>query len=91
MCFNLRSDALFAQLIKILDANPQIDDLTYNSDLIEFEIDDLQYIINKHFISEQIWLSSAKSGPHHFCYKDGAWINKNNQEILSLIESEICK
>ncbi len=32
-----------------------------------------QYVINKHGVTQQIWVSSPFSGAHHFAYLDGAW------------------
>lgn len=32
-----------------------------------------QYLINKHGVTRQIWLSSPFTGAHHFQLKDGQW------------------
>lgn len=33
-----------------------------------------QYVINKHGVTHQIWVSSPFTGAHHFCLKEGEWI-----------------
>lgn len=50
-----------------------------------------QYVINKHSPNREIWLSSPKSGAHHFGWKDEAWISTRNAEVelLSLLKAEI--
>lgn len=32
-----------------------------------------EYVINKHGVTQQIWLSSPFTGAHHFRYVEGAW------------------
>ena len=32
-----------------------------------------QYVINKHNVTQQIWVASPFTGAHHFQYKDGEW------------------
>ncbi|MBI3446843.1 MAG: iron donor protein CyaY [Magnetospirillum sp.] len=50
-----------------------------------------QYVINKHSPNREIWLSSPKSGAHHFGWKDESWISTRDAtvELLSLIKAEI--
>ena len=44
------------------------------------------YLINRHSVSRQIWLSSPKSGAWHFAANDrGDWISTRNQD-LSMID-----
>jgi frataxin len=46
-----------------------------------------QYLLNKHGVTRQIWLSSPFTGAHHFCQKEGHWkctrTNIDLQELLS--------
>ncbi len=32
-----------------------------------------QYLINKHGVTRQIWVSSPFTGAHHFQFKNGQW------------------
>lgn len=34
---------------------------------------DLHYLINKHEVTQQIWLASPFTGAHHFYLKNGQW------------------
>jgi len=50
----------------------------------------LQYVINKHGVSKQVWLSSPFSGAHHYDYRDGRWIDsRDGHEILDLLMREL--
>jgi frataxin len=33
-----------------------------------------QYVINKHGVTRQIWLSSPFTGAHHFLLSEGQWV-----------------
>jgi len=32
-----------------------------------------QYVINKHGVTQQIWVASPFTGAHHFRFKEGVW------------------
>lgn len=50
----------------------------------------LQYVINKHGVSRQIWLSSPFTGAYHYDYKEGQWTDtRNGHEIMSFIKDEL--
>lgn len=44
------------------------------------------YVINKHYVTKQIWYSSPVSSLKYFIYKNGNFIEKNNN-MLSLKEA----
>jgi len=50
-----------------------------------------QYVINKHAPNREIWLSSPKSGAHHFACRDGAWISTRDSGIVlpELLRAEL--
>lgn len=50
-----------------------------------------QYVINKHAPNREIWVSSPKSGAHHFGWSGDKWVSTRNAEVelLTLIENEI--
>ena len=50
-----------------------------------------QYVINKHSPNREIWLSSPKSGAHHFGWRNESWISTRNPdvELLSLLKAEL--
>jgi frataxin len=43
-----------------------------------------QYVINKHTPNREIWLSSPKSGAHHFAYRDEAWVSTRDPSVVLL-------
>ena len=47
------------------------------------------YIINKHAVSREIWLSSPLSGGLHFSYKDGDWVLADGRKLEELLLSEL--
>ena len=42
----------------------------------------LQYLINKHGVTCQIWLSSPFTGAHHFKRKNDIWVHTRSDEQL---------
>ena len=46
----------------------------------------LHYLINKHEVTQQLWLASPFTGAHHFYLKNGQWwctrTNLNLEELL---------
>lgn len=50
-----------------------------------------QYVINKHSPNREIWLSSPRSGAHHFAWNGDRWMSTRNSEIelLGLLLAEI--
>lgn len=43
-----------------------------------------QYVINRHGVTQQIWVSSPFTGAHHFAYYNNDW--KNTRTSLSLAD-----
>ena len=49
-----------------------------------------QYVINRHAPNRQIWLSSPKSGAHHFGRQDDQWVStRGNGDLLALLTDEL--
>lgn len=49
----------------------------------------LQYVINKHGVSQQIWVSSPFTGAHHFYLKEGVWrCTRKGETLQDLLELE---
>lgn len=48
-----------------------------------------QYVINKHGVTQQIWVSSPFSGAHHFRYSQGIWTcTRTGIRLEDLLEKE---
>lgn len=49
-----------------------------------------EFLLNFHGPTEQLWLSSPKSGAHHFAYTDNQWIStKSPDELMKLLAAEL--
>ena len=50
-----------------------------------------QYVINKHAPNREIWLSSPRSGAHHFTHRDGVWVSTRDAAVIlmPLLRSEL--
>jgi CyaY protein len=65
-------------------------DIEIESDVLKLTIlDDKQYVINKHNNYRQIWLSSPVSGPSHFDYVEGVWMNQDKISLSALLTKEL--
>lgn len=48
-----------------------------------------QYIINKHGVTQQLWVSSPFTGAHHFAYQEGAWMcTRTGIRLEDLLKNE---
>ena len=90
MNFKTFSTKTISDMVDLLEEKDQ------NSELeIEFENDVCSikskkgfHIINTNSYLNEIWVSSCVSGPHHFGFRGGLWLNKNNQELGKILFSE---
>ena len=49
-----------------------------------------EFLLNFHGPTEQLWLSSPKSGAHHFACRDGKWAStKSPDELTQLLAIEL--
>ena len=76
-------------LIKITDTVEEHDpdgiaQIEYEGEIIKIIFDNKHYVLNKHNGMKEIWLVSPISGPYHFSYIDGKWVNKKNHTIILL-------
>lgn len=78
------ADSIISQdLDGIIDVN-FIDEM-----ILYITISTKQFVITGHTFARQIWLVSPISGPHHFSYIDNKWLNRDKQDIWTLIQTEI--
>lgn len=69
------------------DYNLEIDLL---DGILNIELPDgSKYVINKHNVSMQIWLSSPVSGASHFSYDNGKWISSDGRDFMTFIKNEL--
>ena len=63
-------------------------DIDFVTDGLDINTCNGVYTIRKQNIISEIWITSPISGPYHFAYKDGKWINKNKIDLFNLLFSE---
>lgn len=85
--FNEAIDALFEQVVEVIDATDAADDIELNQGVLEITCRQngaakSKIIINRHAPTQEIWVA-AKSGGYHFKWADGAWIDTRSGEVLS--------
>lgn len=67
-------------------------DIDFDGNMINMEIDDVTYIINKHEPTQQIWVSSPKAGAIHFNWdlNTQSWTGtKGEGEIIKFLDQDI--
>ena len=65
-------------------------DVDFQDENLVIEIDDLTYVISIHNLSSQIWVSSPKSGAHHFALNNSnVWEGtRENINLFDLLKRE---
>jgi frataxin len=48
-----------------------------------------QFVLNVHRVRQQIWLSSPHSGAHHFSWDGKQWLDRDSNELVSLLVAEL--
>jgi frataxin len=72
----------------------------YDQDLFDLDCDDLKLellfgngsvlLINYHQSTEQLWVSSPKSGAHHFAHRDNEWrCTRTAQKFMEFLTNEL--
>jgi len=52
--------------------------------------DGRHYLLNYHGVTQQIWLSSPRTGAHHFQRQGDRWVStRGPEELTSLLEAEL--
>jgi CyaY protein len=88
--FTQLSDKLLSDIIEALESQDCDNvDLEYTRDFITLNSKIGTFVINKHSISRQIWLSSPISGPYKFFYKEPKWVDKSGKILPNLLEEEL--
>jgi frataxin len=83
-------------------ANKEIEDLSdfleqhfssleieLNSGILEMQLKNVKFVINKHLPSKQIWYSSTSSGAKRFFFIDNAWKDDNGNELSKFAKKEL--
>ena len=81
--FQKTSSLALTQLADFFESSWPIADIDLLEDaLIVILPGNNQYLINKHGVTKQIWVSSPFTGAHHFSYQEGKWLCTRTGELL---------
>ena len=80
--FNEAVDALFEQVVEVIDATDAADDIELNQGVLEITcVNKSKIIINRHAPTQEIWVA-AKSGGYHFKWTGETWLDTRSGEAL---------
>lgn len=89
--FDTRAEAELSDLADRLEAASAALEVDFDAGNLTVELPDGgQYLLNKHYIHRQIWLSSPRSGAHHFEHEGGSWRStRGPQTLRALLAAEL--
>lgn len=89
--FETRADAELDHLAERLEAASQALEVDFEPGTLTVELDDgRQYLLNRHYINREIWLSSPVSGAHHFVAEGEGWRStRGPQTLRALLADEL--
>lgn len=89
--FEVLAEETLERLFKALDeACGDIADVDLEGGILTVELEDgRQYIINKHGVNQEIWVSSPLSGAAHYAYapETKTWCSTRGSEVLNEVLS----
>jgi iron donor protein CyaY len=88
---NLCDDALHGIVLYLDSLDQDIIFFDLMDGVLNITIDDTdEYVINRHFPTKQIWMSSPQSGASYFTFnaEQGKWFDRNNNELMQKISDE---
>lgn len=93
MSFIKAAQQTLEELFEQLDEQyGDIADVEEDGESLSLETDDGRvWLLNIQKHHEELWLSSPLTGGHHYCLKNGAWVNTkdSNSELHSLLLDEL--
>jgi len=89
--FETRAEAELDDLAARLETASEALEVDFDSGNLTVMLPDGgQYLLNKHYIHRQIWLSSPRSGAHHFQIEGDLWRSTRGPETLrALLAAEL--
>lgn len=93
------NDAEFARLTGVVlqyivdtiekeDVNGNIE-IDFYGDMLNIEVGNNIFVVNRHSAAKEIWLASPVSGPYHFSYRNGNWRTKSGDDLFEILEKEL--
>jgi frataxin len=88
---NSAFETLADSLLEALEAGIG-DDAELQGGVLTLEADEGTWVVNKHAPTEQVWLSSPKSGARHYGFDAGSGLWKDTRggsDLLSTLNAEL--
>jgi frataxin len=88
--FDTKAEAELSDLADRLEAASAQLEVDFDAGNLTVDLPDGggQYLLNKHYIHRQIWLSSPRSGAHHFGLDGEAWRSTRGPHTLRALLAE---
>jgi len=90
--FETAAEAILARVFDAVEAAAREDvEVDLEGGVLTVEIDGIgTYVLNKHAPMRQLWLSSPRSGAHHFAWTGERWQSTRGAgELMALLASEL--
>jgi frataxin-like iron-binding protein CyaY len=81
MDFELIAKKTLEDLYEKLDKQESLDIELTDDGVLMISAPNGEYVLNKHFVTKQIWYSSPVSSLKYFNYIDGKFLEKNNRNL----------
>ncbi len=89
--FTLEADKIINTIAQVIEDNDV--ECKYDLDLYDgiltFTNENGTYVINRHSIAKEIWLSSPVSGPYHFFFREAKWQSRSGAELFQVLNQEL--
>mmetsp|Transcript_84553 Transcript_84553/g.149634 ORF Transcript_84553/g.149634 Transcript_84553/m.149634 type:complete len:171 (-) Transcript_84553:89-601(-) len=94
--FHAEADRILTCLFDTIDESNLdcIDEIMYEDGVLKVDIlDKGSFVINKHFVTQQIWYASPVSGALYFSYRsDGTWFSEGaGSDLVQVLSSDLAK
>jgi frataxin len=90
--FESLAEAVLGRVFDALEAAARDDvEVDLEGGVLTVEVDGVgTYVLNKHGPMKQLWLSSPKSGAHHFAWSGARWEStRGGADLASLLAAEL--
>jgi frataxin len=92
--FESLADALLSQLFDAIEAaSSDRAEVDLEGGVLTLEVEGTgTWVLNKHAPMQQLWLSSPRSGAHHFAREEGhgRWLStRGGGELMALLKAEL--
>jgi len=79
---------LIANIVEAEDKDCLID-IDFQDSILNLTTEQGVFVINKHSVAKEIWLSSPISGPYHFHYILGIWKSRLSKNLIEILQQEL--